>query len=78
MSSSPLVSGTKVLEILSFISFAVAQSIPGAAFLKGNGAPGAGAYQLVDNYTPDVFFTKFNFYSVRLFETTSTAEADLQ
>lgn len=40
-----------------------AQSIPGASFFNGNGIPYAGAYQLIDDYEPAVFFNKFNFYS---------------
>ena len=53
-----------VLAVLSFLAFASAQSIPGASFFNGTGAPGAGPYQLVDNYEPSIFFNKFNYYSV--------------
>ncbi|KAK5133280.1 hypothetical protein LTR08_008014 [Meristemomyces frigidus] len=63
MRSSPLLPRTSVAITLSFIAFASAQSIPGASLFSGNGAPGAGAYQLVDAYEPSIFFDKFNFYS---------------
>ena len=55
---------TRIAILLSFLTFASAQSIPGATFFNGTGAPGAGPYQLVDNYEPSIFFNKFNFYSV--------------
>ncbi|KAK3113280.1 hypothetical protein LTR53_009564, partial [Teratosphaeriaceae sp. CCFEE 6253] len=63
MQSSPFFSGTTVLCALSFLATAIAQSIPGATLFTGNGAPYSGAYQLVDDYEPSVFFNKFNFYS---------------
>ncbi|KAK5120356.1 hypothetical protein LTR85_006295 [Meristemomyces frigidus] len=63
MWSSPLFSGTGAACILFFLSSATAQYIPGASLFTGNGAPGAGAYQLVDNYQPSGFFNKFTFYS---------------
>ncbi|KAK4550137.1 hypothetical protein LTR36_003104 [Oleoguttula mirabilis] len=63
MWSSPLFSGTTIASILTFLSLASTQSIPGATFFSGNGATGAGAYELVDDYEPSLFFTKFNFYS---------------
>lgn len=65
MWSSPLVSRSCVAFSLYLVSLAYAQSIPGASFFQGNGAPGAGQYQLVDNYDGSSgFFTKFNYYSV--------------
>lgn len=54
-----------VLPFLSFVSSAVSQSIPGASYFTGGGIPGSGAYELVDDYQPSVFFSKFNFYNVR-------------
>lgn len=64
MRSSPFVSRTSIANgALTLLSLASAQSIPGAAFFSGNGAPGAGAYQLIDDYEPSIFFNKFNFYS---------------
>lgn len=65
MRSSSFPPGTSGVGILSLLSVVSAQSIPGASFLTGNGAPGAGAYQLVDDYEPSIFFEKFNFYNVR-------------
>ncbi|KAK5725076.1 hypothetical protein LTR17_013275 [Elasticomyces elasticus] len=66
MRSSPLFSGTSIFCALSlFSTTSTAQSVPGASLFTGNGAPGAGPYQLVDGYEPSVFFNKFNFYSVR-------------
>lgn len=55
-----------ILPFLSLISSAVSQSVPGASFFQGGGIPGSGAYELVDDYQPSVFFSKFNFYSVSL------------
>jgi len=66
MWSSSLVPGTSIVCALSFLSSIQAQSIPGATLFSGNGAPGAGPYQLVDDYESAVFFDKFNFYSVGL------------
>ncbi|KAK0906142.1 hypothetical protein LTR91_008630 [Friedmanniomyces endolithicus] len=63
MWSSSLVPGTSIVCALSFLSSIQAQSIPGATLFSGNGAPGAGPYQLVDDYESAVFFDKFNFYS---------------
>ncbi|KAK5743976.1 hypothetical protein LTR17_002314 [Elasticomyces elasticus] len=64
MRSSPLFSGTSIFCALSFFSTtSTAQSVPGASLFTGNGAPGAGPYQLVDGYEPSVFFNKFQFYS---------------
>ncbi|KAK0919293.1 hypothetical protein LTR91_015016 [Friedmanniomyces endolithicus] len=63
MWSSSLFSGTAIVCALSFFSSVQAQSIPGATLFSGNGAPGAGPYQLVDDYESAVFFDKFNFYS---------------
>lgn len=48
--------------LLSYLSFTIAQTIPGAKLLQGNGAPGAAPYELVDEYSADVFFSKFNYY----------------
>ncbi|CAD0092799.1 unnamed protein product [Aureobasidium vineae] len=55
-----------VLPFLSLVLPAVSQSIPGASFFKGGGIAGSGAYELVDDYQPSVFFSKFNFYNVYL------------
>ncbi|KAK3639348.1 hypothetical protein LTR56_012516 [Elasticomyces elasticus] len=64
MRSSPLFSGTSIFCALSlFSTTSTAQSVPGASLFTGNGAPGAGPYQLVDGYEPSVFFNKFQFYS---------------
>ncbi|KAI6840683.1 glycoside hydrolase family 16 protein [Hortaea werneckii] len=52
---------TAVLSLLS--SIAHAQSVAEGTFYKGGGAPGAAPYQLVDDYQPSIFFSKFNFYS---------------
>lgn len=52
-----------IVLLLSFITAAYSQSVPGASFFGGNGAPGVAAYQLVDDYQPSVFFNKFNFFS---------------
>lgn len=62
LSLSPRTAGVFFLSLSSFVS---SQSIPGASLFVGNGAPGAGTYQLVDDYEPAEFFNKFNFYSVR-------------
>lgn len=40
-----------------------AQSVPGASHFVGGGVPG-GRYELVDNYSPSIFFQKFNYYNV--------------
>ena len=61
MRSSPLFSRTGILTLL--VSSITAQSVPGATFYSGNGATGAGPYQLIDDYEPSIFFSKFNFYS---------------
>ena len=64
MWSSPLFSRTGIAISLSLLSLVSAQSIPGASFFSGNGAPGAGTYQLVDGYEGSGrFFDKFNYYS---------------
>lgn len=54
-----------ILTFLSLVSPAVSQSIPGASLFTGGGISGSGAYELVDDYQPSVFFSKFNFYNVR-------------
>jgi hypothetical protein len=56
--------GIGILPLLSLVLPAASQSIPGASFFKGGGIPGSGAYELVDDYQPSVFFSKFNFYNV--------------
>lgn len=56
--------GIVLLPLLSLVLPAVSQSIPGASFFKGGGIPDSGAYELVDDYEPSVFFSKFNFYNV--------------
>lgn len=64
MWSSSLVSRRHAALVLSFLSSASAQSAPGASLFLGNGAPGAGQYQLVDNYDgATTFFDKWNYYS---------------
>ncbi|KAI7199745.1 glycoside hydrolase family 16 protein [Hortaea werneckii] len=52
-----------VILILSLLSITRAQSVAEGMFYKGGGAPGAAPYQLVDDYQPSIFFSKFNFYS---------------
>ncbi|KAG9621066.1 glycoside hydrolase family 16 protein, partial [Aureobasidium melanogenum] len=52
-----------ILPFLSLILPAVSQSIPGASLFTGGGIPGSGSYELVDDYQPRVFFSKFNFYN---------------
>lgn len=65
MWDAPIFSRTRIAFILYFFSLAYGQSIPGASFLLGNGAPGAGQYHLVDDYEGSSgFFNKFNYYSV--------------
>lgn len=64
MLSSPLVSRKGIAVSFSLLSCVSAQSVPGASFFFGGGAPGAAQYQLVDDYEPSTFFDKFNFYSV--------------
>jgi hypothetical protein len=59
--------GIGILPLLSLVLTAASQSIPGASFFKGGGIPGSGAYELVDDYQPSVFFSKFNFYNVCCF-----------
>jgi len=59
--------GIRLLPFLSLVLPAISQSIPGASFFKGGGIPGSGAYELVDDYEPSVFFSKFNFYNVGYF-----------
>jgi len=64
MRSSPLPSRTSAAAfLLSLTALGAAQSVPGASFFLGNGAPAAAPYRLVDDYTPEVFFSKFNFFS---------------
>ncbi|THV86645.1 hypothetical protein D6D29_01356 [Aureobasidium pullulans] len=52
-----------VLPLFALFSSALAQSIPGASYFTGGGVPGSGAYQLVDDYQPSVFVSKFNYYN---------------
>ncbi|KAI6905549.1 glycoside hydrolase family 16 protein, partial [Hortaea werneckii] len=52
-----------VIVVLSLLSMTHAQSVAEGTFYKGGGAPGAAPYQLVDDYQPSIFFSKFNFYS---------------
>jgi len=59
--------GIGLLPFLSLVLPAISQNIPGASFFKGGGIPGSGAYELVDDYEPSVFFSKFNFYNVCYF-----------
>lgn len=63
MRSSPFVSGTSAATFLSLFSYIYAQSVPGANLYRGGGAPGAGSYRLVDDYSSSGFFDKWNFYS---------------
>ncbi|KAI7349198.1 glycoside hydrolase family 16 protein [Hortaea werneckii] len=51
------------IAILFTLSTVHAQSVAEGTFYKGGGAPGAAPYQLVDDYQPSIFFSKFNFYS---------------
>ncbi|RMY91160.1 hypothetical protein D0862_09787 [Hortaea werneckii] len=51
------------VAVLSLLSAVHAQSVSEGTFYKGGGAPGAAPYQLVDDYQPSIFFSKFNFYS---------------
>lgn len=70
MASMPSIAPQRGIGLLPFLSLvlpAVSQSIPGANFFKGGGIPGSGAYELVDDYQPSVFFNKFNYYNVRCF-----------
>lgn len=53
------------ITVLFTLSTVHAQSVAEGTFYKGGGAPGAAPYQLVDDYQPSIFFSKFNFYSVR-------------
>ena len=66
MRSSPFISRNSIAFTLSLLSSVFAQSIPGSSMFSGNGAPGAGPYQLVDDYegSSSTFFNKFNYYSV--------------
>ncbi|KAI6826505.1 glycoside hydrolase family 16 protein [Hortaea werneckii] len=52
-----------VIAVLSLLCTTHAQSVAEGTFYKGGGAPGAAPYQLVDDYHPSIFFSKFNFYS---------------
>lgn len=64
MRSSPLAPRTAAaVSLFSLVFYVSAQSVPGARYLRGGGAPGAAPYELVDDYSPNVFFDKFNFYS---------------
>lgn len=67
MAKMPSMASQLVIGALPFLSLilpAVSQSIPGASLFTGGGLPGSGAYELVDDYQPSVFFSKFNFYNV--------------
>lgn len=59
-----LISRNGITFLFCFLHAAIAQTVPGASFFAGNGAPGAGAYALVDDYEPSVFFNKFYFDNV--------------
>lgn len=50
--------------LVSLTTYVASQSIPGASLFTGGGVPG-GNYQLVDDYRPETFFSKFNYYNVR-------------
>ncbi|OQO00474.1 hypothetical protein B0A48_13823 [Cryoendolithus antarcticus] len=63
MRSSPLVSRIAVSLLPAFFLPTNAQSVPGGAYYPGNGAPAAGAYKLIDDYNPAIFFNKFVFYN---------------
>ncbi|KAI7278040.1 glycoside hydrolase family 16 protein [Hortaea werneckii] len=63
MQSLPLDARKYAIAVLSFLSTAHAQSVAEGTFYNGGGAPGAAPYQLVDDYQPSIFFSKFNFYS---------------
>ncbi len=67
MRISPLVSRAAIASVLFISPLISAQYTPGASFFNGNGAPGAGQYQLVDDYEgASSFFDKFSFYSVSI------------
>ncbi|KAI6792338.1 glycoside hydrolase family 16 protein [Hortaea werneckii] len=63
MRSLPLDVQKYAIAVLSLLSTTHAQSVAEGTFYKGGGAPGAAPYQLVDDYQPSIFFSKFNFYS---------------
>ncbi|KAI6835041.1 glycoside hydrolase family 16 protein [Hortaea werneckii] len=63
MRSLPLDVRKYAIVVLSLLSTTQAQSVAEGTFYKGGGAPGAAPYQLVDDYQPSIFFSKFNFYS---------------
>lgn len=65
MRSLPLDVRKYAIAVLPLLSTTHAQSVAEGTFYKGGGAPGAAPYQLVDDYQPSIFFSKFNFYSVR-------------
>lgn len=55
---------TFVIRLLLHVPFITSQAVPGASFFLGGGAPGSGAYELVDDYEPSTFFDKFYYDSV--------------
>ncbi|KAF2717420.1 glycoside hydrolase family 16 protein, partial [Polychaeton citri CBS 116435] len=56
-------SGILAIICYHLLTFVNCQSVPGATYFKGNGAPGAGKYRLIDDFPPSLFFNKFNFYN---------------
>ena len=56
-----------VLLFLCLLPVVRGQSVNGASFYHGNGAPGAGIYSLIDYYNgASDFFDMFNYYSVSM------------
>lgn len=63
MWSSPLFSRISFAGILSLLPLISAQSAPNGVFYNGTGGVGAGPYQLIDDYNPTNFFSRFNFFT---------------
>jgi hypothetical protein len=63
MRSSPFFSRPSFAKLLSLVPLISAQSTPNGVYRNGNGAPGVAPYQLVDDYSPEGFFDKFNFFT---------------
>lgn len=54
---------TSIITFFTLVLPVISQSIPGAQLYVGGGVVG-GNYSLVDDYRPETFFSKFNYYSV--------------
>ena len=65
MSRYLIILKASIIAFISSFDLVCSQSIPGAQLYVGGGVPGGG-YQLVDDYQPSTFFSKFNYYNVRL------------